>query len=204
METTLTSRVALAARAASKAALRADDFEELVRRHQRRIYRVLLAWVRDPDAAGTLTQECFLRAYEKRGSFRGESSVETWLVRIAVNLARDHSKNRRRAFWKRLYDWVRDEQPMAAAERVAAPQASAEKVMAMREDVAAVWSATEELPQQQRAVFVLRFAEEMTLEEIAQTLELEIGTVKTHLHRAISTVREKLKGKATETQRHRE
>jgi RNA polymerase sigma-70 factor (ECF subfamily) len=91
----------------------------LVRLHQRRIYRVLLAIVRDPDAADTLTQECFLRAYEKRASFRGEAKVETWLVRIAMNLARDHAKNRRQSFWRRLVAWAKDEDSMKQAARVA-------------------------------------------------------------------------------------
>ena len=70
--------------------LAAEDFEPLVRLHQRRIYRVLLAVLRDAEAADTLTQECFLRAYKKRQSFRGDSAVGTWLVRIALNLSLIH------------------------------------------------------------------------------------------------------------------
>jgi RNA polymerase sigma-70 factor (ECF subfamily) len=193
LETTLTSRAVLGTRARADAGVRAEDFEELVRLHQRRIYRVLLAIVRDPDAADTLTQECFLRAYEKRASFRGESSVGTWLVRIAVNLARDHTKNRRQTFWRRLFQWTRDDEPMAHAERVADAQASPERVLVARQEAAAVWSAVEELPSQQRAVFVMRFVEEMPLGEIARAMGLEVGTVKSHLHRAVSTVRKKLK-----------
>ena len=201
METTLTSQVGVAARARAAEGIRAEEFEELVRLHQRRIYRVLLAMLHDPDAADTLTQECFLRAYEKRASFRGEARVETWLVRIAMNLARDHAKSRRRAFWTRLVAWAKDEEPMGQAARAADPQASPERALAAREEVATVWSVVEGLSPQQRGVFVLRFVEEMPLEEIARTLELEVGTVKSHLHRAVSAVRRKL---ATETQRHRE
>lgn len=73
-----------------------DDFTPLVQSHQQRIYRVLLGMVRDTDAAQTLTQECFLKAYQKRTSFRGEASVGVWLLRIAVNLARDHRRSRLR------------------------------------------------------------------------------------------------------------
>ena len=201
LETTLTSRVGVAARTRAAEGIRAEEFEELVRLHQRRICRVLLAMLRDPDAADTLTQECFLRAYEKRKSFRGEARVETWLVRIAVNLARDHAKNRRRAFWARLLAWAKDEEPMVQAARVADPQASPERALTAREEVAAVWSVVEELSPQQRGVFVLRFVEEMPLEEIARTLELEIGTVKSHLHRAVSAVRKKIGHRDTETRR---
>ena len=70
----------------------AVDFNQLVQTHQRRVYRVLLSLLRDPDAADTLTQECFLRAYERRAQFRGESPVQAWLLRIAVNLARDYHR----------------------------------------------------------------------------------------------------------------
>lgn len=198
METTLTSQVGVAARARAAEGIRAEEFEELVRLHQRRIYRVLLAMLRDPDAADTLTQECFLRAYEKRASFRGEARVETWLVRIAMNLARDHAKNRRRAFWSRLAAWAKDDKHISEAARVADPQASPERALAARQEVAAVWSVVEELSPQQRGVFVLRFVEGMPLEEIARTLELEIGTVKSHLHRAVSAVRRKTSHRRSE------
>ena len=63
-----------------------------MRQHQRRVYRVIFLLVRDADTADTLTQECFLRAYQKRASFRGECRIETWMLRIAVNLVRDHGK----------------------------------------------------------------------------------------------------------------
>lgn len=183
----------------------AAEFEAVVRQHQRRIYRLLYALVRDRDAAETLTQECFLRAWEKRASFREESSVGTWLVRIAVNLARDHAKNRRRAFWTRLLRWAKNEDPMEhAAARVAAPATSPERAVVVREQADAVWAVVEELAPQQRAIFTLRFAEEMTLEEIAAALGLQVGTVKAHLHRALGAVRRKLRKQATEAQRHRE
>jgi len=88
-----------------------DDFDWIVSRHQQRIYRILLSIVKDRDMAEVLTQECFLRAYRKHASFRGDSSLATWLVRIAVNLAHDHARNRRRAFWRRFYrarnGWIR-------------------------------------------------------------------------------------------------
>ena len=176
------------------AALSDEGFEQLVRRHQRRIYRVLLGMLRDADAAETLTQECFLRAYRHRNSFRGEASVETWLVRIAINLARDHVKSRRRAFWARLFErHQRADEPEGAALEVAATEASPERRLAAREEVAAVQAMVDALPARQREIFLLRFVEEMTLEEIALATELEMGTVKSHLHRAVRTVRERMK-----------
>src|SRR3954468_11344638 len=91
-------------------ALTAEDFDELVRRNQKRIFRLLMSLLHDEDAADSLTQECFLRAYNKRSSFRGESSVDTWLFRIAVNLARDHHRNKRQGFWKKLFAGARDDE----------------------------------------------------------------------------------------------
>jgi RNA polymerase sigma-70 factor (ECF subfamily) len=69
-----------------------EDFEWMVLQHHKQIYRVLLFLLRDADAAETLTQECFLKAFKRHKSFRGESSLATWLVAIAINLARDHRR----------------------------------------------------------------------------------------------------------------
>src|SRR4051794_36115225 len=80
-----------------------QDFDRVVAEHQRRIFRVVLAITHDEDAAQTLTQECFLKAYRSRATFRGESPLGAWLLRIAVNLGRDHVRNRRAGFWKRLF-----------------------------------------------------------------------------------------------------
>jgi RNA polymerase sigma-70 factor (ECF subfamily) len=185
LETTLGQPVL--ATLTSRQAIEPEHFDGIVRAHQQRIYRVLLALVRDADAADTLTQECFLRAFQSRESFRGEASLATWLVRIAVNLARDHSKNRRRSFWRRL---VRSgEAPAAPLD----PHVSPEHRAVLREEVAAVWSAVDALTVQQRTAFVLRFSEEMPLEEIARAMGLEIGTVKSHLARAVTAVRREVR-----------
>ena len=101
MDTVLTT--ALSSPATQKAEeISAERFDEIMRQHQRRVYRVIFLLVRDADTADTLTQECFLRAYQKRASFRGECRIETWILRIAVNLVRDHGKSRRASFWKRI------------------------------------------------------------------------------------------------------
>ena len=170
-----------------------DDFTPLVQAHQQRIYRILLGMVRDPDAAETLTQECFLKAYRKRASFRGEATVGVWLLKIAVNLARDHRRNRLREFWDRLRSSSADVAELG--QNLADPQASAERVILGREEVAGVWSAVRKLSAQQRAVFVLRFVEEMSLEEIAEATSLKLGTVKAHLFRAVHAVRQQCKGR---------
>ena len=169
-----------------------EAFDHLVVTHQRRIHRILLTLLRDGDAADTLTQDVFLRAFERRAAFRGEASVGTWLVRIALNLARDYRRNRRLAFWRCL---VRNSQPHDGADVarwVPDPRPSAERTIVAREQLAAVQATVNRLSHRQRACFVLRFVEAMTLEEIAETLQLEVGTVKAHLSRAVGSVRRRL------------
>jgi len=170
-----------------------DDFTPLVQAHQQRIYRVLLGMVRDPDAAETLTQECFLKAYQKRASFRGEANLGVWLLKIAVNLARDHRRSRLREFWDRLRSSSAEVTELGQS--LADPQASPERVILEREEVAGVWAAVRTLSAQQRVVFVLRFVEEMSLEEIAEATSLKLGTVKTHLFRAVHAVRQQCKSR---------
>ena len=168
-----------------------DDFEAVVYAEQRRVYRVLLALLRDPDAADDLTQECFLRAYEHWQRFRGDCSVRTWLLRIAVNLVRDHAKNRRWQFWRVLF-----RQPAASdLETIIDPLASPEQTALARAELAEVWSTVASLSSQQRTVFVLRFVEEMSLEEIAKATSLRLGTVKSHLFRATDAIRKRMEGR---------
>src|SRR5277367_5601402 len=79
----------------------AGDFEALVRLYRPKVFRFALASLRDADAAETVTQDCFLRAYQARDRFRQDCSLQTWLMQIAVNLIRDHIRNRRFQFWRR-------------------------------------------------------------------------------------------------------
>ncbi len=164
--------------------IRPEDFDGIVARHQKQIYRILLAMVRDADVADTLTQECFLRAFKGRGRFRGDSSLSTWLVRIAINLAHDHNRSRRWAFWRRM------ERPEHVdAIRIVDARRSPEQSLVNREIVDSVWAAVEKLPARQKTVFLLRFVEEMPLDAIAAATGLKVGTVKSHLFRGIEAVR---------------
>jgi len=180
---------------AATEAFSAENFDQLVSLHQKRIYRLLISLLRDPDAADTLTQECFLKAYTSRSSFRGECSVETWLYRIAVNLSRDHIRNRRAAFWRRLFasQQSQAEDLEDVAQTIPDKRPSLERSLLAREEVDLVWRTAEQLSPMQREVFLLRFAQDMSLEEISQTLEVQLGTVKAHLSRALSTVRARVK-----------
>jgi RNA polymerase sigma-70 factor (ECF subfamily) len=77
-----------------------DDMDAIVAAYEQRIFRFHLISIRDRDVAQTLTQDTFLRAWSARSSFRGDCSVSTWLMRIALNLVRDHTRTDRFRFWK--------------------------------------------------------------------------------------------------------
>lgn len=184
------NRIKVAESEMNRHAIESADFDWIVFHHQKQVYRTLLFLVRDADAAEALVQECFLRAFRMRNSFRGESNVATWLVRIAINLAHDHNRNRRWAFWRRLTRTDRIDLIRAVDVR-----RSAEQAVIDSESLNVIQSAVEKLTARQKTVFLLRFMEDMPLENIAEAMDLEIGTVKSHLHRAIEAVRGACTGK---------
>jgi RNA polymerase sigma-70 factor, ECF subfamily len=168
----------------------AEGFARVVESHRPQIFRFLLASTRDLDLAETLTQECFLKAHRNWSRFRGESTAMTWLMRIAINLQKDHWRNRRLQFWRQATTNSVDLDE--ASEWLPSGERSAEQHLLAREKVKHVWSAVERLSGRQRTVFVLRFVEEMELREIATATGLSEGTVKAHLSRALSRVRTEL------------
>jgi RNA polymerase sigma-70 factor (ECF subfamily) len=161
------------------------DFDTIVQLYWVRVFRFALASLRDRDAAEALTQDCFLHAYKAWERFRGEASIQTWLMRIAVNLVRDASRNRRLQFWKRLQAG----DPEGIDRYFRDGRLSPEAETLLREQIAGIWKATASLPERQKSVFLLRFAEEMTLLEIAEATGLSENAVKVHLYRALRAVR---------------
>lgn len=172
--------------------LAAEEFSRVAAAHRPQIFRFLLASTRDPDLAETLTQECLLKAHRNWNGFRGESSAVTWLMRIAINLQKDHWRNRRLQFWRstRQNSVDLDE----ASEWLPSGASSPEQQLLARERVQAVWRSVEGLSGRQRSIFLLRYVEEMDIAEIAAAMELSEGTIKAHLSRAVNRVRAELGG----------
>ncbi len=164
-----------------------DDLESVVALYQPRVFRFLLAQLRDRDSAENLTQETFLRAWSARASFREDCTVGTWLIRIALNLARDHTRTGRFRFWKHVSNSSVDVADVAAS--VPHRQGSAESHLIAQQQVALIWETVANLSGRQRSIFLLRFLDEMDIPEIAVATGLPIGTVKSHLYRAINIVR---------------
>ncbi len=168
----------------------AQEFATIVANHRPQVFRFLLASTRDLDLAETLTQECFLKAHRNWSSFRGESNVLTWLMRIAINLQKDHWRNRRLQFWRLTRSNAVDADE--AGEWLPSNESSPERQLLAREQVKQVWRAVDGLSERQRTVFLLRYVEEMEIAEIGRSTGLSEGTVKAHLSRALGRVRRQL------------
>jgi RNA polymerase sigma-70 factor, ECF subfamily len=170
-----------------------DNFEELFELYRPRIFRFMLASIRNQESAENLTQDCFVRAYKARDQLRGPSSAGTWLMQIAANLVRSHEASGRLKFWRRAFrpgvdlsdagDWMPDR------------QMSPEEMAAAKQQVEKIWKVAGRLSGKQRTVFLLRFGEDMELLEIAAITGMKEGTVKTHLFRALKSVRTALEEK---------
>jgi RNA polymerase sigma-70 factor (ECF subfamily) len=190
METALSSEMASVAEA-SRSSL--DDFEILVEQHRPRIFRFILASLRDKESAENLTQDCFVRAYKARAQFRGASSIGTWLMQIAANLVRNHEASGRLKFWRRTLR--ADVDVSAVGDWIPDPQMSPEQMAAAKQQVAKIWKVAARLSGKQRTVLLLRFVEDMELLEIVAVTGMKEGTVKTHLFRALQAVRAALEEK---------
>jgi RNA polymerase sigma-70 factor (ECF subfamily) len=159
----------------------------LMERHYARLYRLALSYLRRPEDAVEVAQEAFVKAYQNAGRWDGSAEPASWLSRIAVNLSIDR--------YRRLKRRAQTFSPMAEGDHEAATAAeapTAERRLMGQELGARIASALRVLPDRQRAVFVLRHYEEMSLEEIAGTLGMSLGTVKSSLHRAVHRLRDRL------------
>jgi RNA polymerase sigma factor (sigma-70 family) len=163
-----------------------EALDPLMERHYRRLYRLALAYLRHPDDALDVVQETFVRAYVHAGRWREDREVGAWLTRIAINQSID--RYRREKCRRRFMEPLEDEAAPAAP---AAPS-SPERAIAAREIAEQVGQAVESLPEKQRAVFLLRHREGLPLDEIGRTLGLNLGTVKSSLHRAVIRLRDQL------------
>jgi RNA polymerase sigma-70 factor (ECF subfamily) len=164
-----------------------DDMDSIVAMYEQRIFRFHLVSIRDRDVAQSLTQDTFLRAWNARSSFRGDCAISTWLMRIALNLVRDHTRTDRFRFWKRVSETAVDVSDISS--HVPHRDSSLESRLIAHEQLTLVWESVAQLSERQRNVFLLRFLDDLELSEIAAITGLPVSTVKTHLYRALATIR---------------
>ena len=166
-----------------------DAFGELVNRHQRRVWMVCRQYV-GVDEADAVAQDSLVKAFAAISGFDGRAAFSTWLTRIAINTCLDDLRRRRRE--GTVVTGADDEEDGDQLTRVADEAAGPEDRAAQRQAVTSLAKSEQRLPARQREIFRLRFYAEMDLEEIAESLEVHVGTVKTQLHRAVHKLRREL------------
>ncbi|TMJ46574.1 MAG: RNA polymerase sigma factor [Alphaproteobacteria bacterium] len=165
----------------------------IITANNRKLYRLARGILRNDGEAEDVVQETYVRAFTHLEDFRGDSSVATWLARIAMNEALGRLRRRRPGVeWSSLPEGVLEAQiiqfPLASAD-------DPEKSVAQREIQRVVEQAIDELPEAFRLVFITRVIEGMNVEETAEILGLKAETVKTRLHRARNLLRDNVEKK---------
>ena len=168
-----------------------DDIDALVALYWHRVFRYVCFSINDVDLAHSITQDCFLKAYNARASFRGESAVSTWLMSIAGNLVRDNLRRKKLQFWRKAERTSVDVTELAYF--LPSNERSPETRLIAQERLEQVKLALDGLSVNQRKVFVLRFFEGMNLQEMSQATGMPESTLKTHLHRGTVALRKCLK-----------
>jgi RNA polymerase sigma-70 factor (ECF subfamily) len=167
-----------------------ETFEELVRRHHRRIYHMLVGMLGDPDESRDAVQETFLKAFEHLGEFQGRSRFATWLARIAHNMGIE--RLRRREILESLDDGPGEGEERFAPRLVQAWQEDPEQLYVGAEIRALVEREVMKLPTKYRVVIILRDIEQLSSEEAAAALGLSIPGLKARLLRGRLMLREAL------------
>jgi len=158
-----------------------NAFEQIVLAHQKNIYNLALKMVGNPDDAFDISQDAFLRAYNSLSSFHGESKLSVWLYRLTSNLCIDflRKKKRRNEVSLTVSD-DEDEEILQIPDERFSPETEVERA----EQKEAIRAGLEQLPDSDRQILVLRELNGLSYEEIAEVLQLELGTVKSKLFRA--------------------
>jgi RNA polymerase sigma-70 factor (ECF subfamily) len=169
-------------------------FRAIMQSNNRRLYRLARGILRNDGEAEDVVQETYVRAFTHLESFRGDSSLATWLARIAMNEALGRLRRQRPSVeFSTLPPGTLEAQIIQFP--LSAPSEDPEKTMAQREIQHVVEHAIDELPEAFRIVFITRVIEGMNVEETADILELKPETVKTRLHRARTMLRDNVEKK---------
>jgi len=170
----------------------AADFEAWMAGEQRRIYLLCLRLLRNGDEADSAVQDTFIKSFRALQRSGGSEIREPakWLTRIAINTCMDRLNSGRWMFWRRR---LSGDHEQTLLQLMPAKGLSQEEVLIEREKLKRLNQSLLRLSARQRSVFVLRHDEGLSLVEIAEVLGLDVGTVKAHLARAVSKLREELR-----------
>lgn len=157
-------------------------YRTLYETYHSNVVAVVRRRISDPDVVEDLIQQSFIRAFNALPTFRGESAFGTWITRIAINVCLSHKRSERvRQNWVTLLE---DVEYAKAAMSEAARQGGPEIDIRNRERRELVLQGIDRLPERYRKAIWLRYIKDLSYEEIVQTLEVPMGTVKTWLNRA--------------------
>lgn len=156
-------------------------FTELMKRYQQRVYWTARRIVGGHDEADDIAQETFIKAYLGLGDFRGDASFFTWLYRIAVNLSLNAVRK------QQLTRYLRESEIL---ERFLPVQKDPSSELEEREIESILQRAIQELPEKQKAVFVMRYFDELPYDEISQILKTSVGGLKANYFHALKKVQE--------------
>ncbi len=171
----------------------AGAFEALMRRHNRRLYRVARAILNDDGDAEDALQEAYLAAYQRIGTFQGKSTLSTWLTRIVVNAALQRLRtSKRQRVVVPLIGAERDEENDIMTTSDGTKPETPERAAMRAEMRRLLEREIDNLPVAFRTVLILREVEEMSVEEAAECLDVPAATVRTRLFRAKAQLREAL------------
>ena len=165
-----------------------EAFGEIVRRWERKIFALCFGMLGREDDARDACQEAFIAAYRNLKNFRGEAKVSSWLHRIAVNQCLTTKRKQK----SRAEDYLNDEDEAEARVFVASASYSPKNIAEKGERLNIVRQAVGALPGDLRQVIVMKEFEEMTFQEISETLELPLSTVKSRLYTALKQLKMKL------------
>jgi RNA polymerase sigma-70 factor (ECF subfamily) len=157
-------------------------FDQLVRRHQRGVWRVVRRYVRSDADASDVTQQVFVRAFKGLAAFRGAASVRSWMYRIAINCS---------------LSWLRDhrrEQPAEIEEHILVENPAAPGRIADGQDSLRLRAAIAQLPPKQKLVLELRVFDDLSFKEVAELAECTENTAKVNFHYAVKRLRDILGG----------
>jgi RNA polymerase sigma-70 factor (ECF subfamily) len=165
---------------------------ELVNEYQRMVYHLALHMLGEQEEALDLSQEVFLNVFRTIGRFRGQSALKTWIYRIVVNQARN-----RQRWWRRRHKAEQvslEERLEKSGDQLPASDLSGpDRIYGQRELAGRIWGALDQLPFDQRTVMILREIDGLSYEEIAFSLGVAVGTVKSRLTRAREAMRARLR-----------
>ena len=170
-------------------------YEALIAEYQQPVYNLVSRLLNDPADASDVVQEVFIKVFRKIGAFRGDSSLKTWVYRIAVNEAHNHHRWFGRHRRREIGLESEDEGGLSCLDRLSDPGESPFDCAAEREQHALVEAALSHLSPSFREAVTLRDIDELSYEEIAKVLQVALGTVKSRILRGREALRKELAGR---------